>query len=40
MLKGFGAKLKALFTGAKGDERFFDELEDFLIEETSVGTWP
>lgn len=32
MLKGFGARLKALFGGAKGDERFFEDLEDFLIE--------
>ncbi|MDX9915346.1 MAG: signal recognition particle-docking protein FtsY [Sphaerochaeta sp.] len=32
MLKGFGARLKALFGGARGDERFFEELEDFLIE--------
>ncbi len=32
MLKGFGAKLKALFGGARGEEHFFEELEDFLIE--------
>ncbi len=32
MLKGFGARLKALFGGVKSDQGFFDELEDFLIE--------
>lgn len=32
MLKGFGARLKALFGGAKSDPVFFEELEDFLIE--------
>ncbi|MFA5446972.1 MAG: signal recognition particle-docking protein FtsY [Sphaerochaeta sp.] len=32
MLKGFGAKLKALFGVPSLDEEFFENLEDFLIE--------
>lgn len=32
MLKGFGAKLKALFGMNTFDERYFENLEDFLIE--------
>ncbi|MDD3056909.1 MAG: signal recognition particle-docking protein FtsY [Sphaerochaeta sp.] len=32
MLKGFGAKLKALFGMSSFDEQYFETLEDFLIE--------
>ena len=32
MLKGFGAKLKALFGMNSFDEQYFETLEDFLIE--------
>ena len=32
MLKGFGAKLKALFGMNTFDEQYFENLEDFLIE--------
>nr|WP_321299287.1 signal recognition particle-docking protein FtsY [uncultured Sphaerochaeta sp.] len=32
MLKGFGAKLKALFGMSSFDEEYFETLEDFLIE--------
>lgn len=32
MLKGFGKRLKALFTGSSRDEQFFEDLEDLLIE--------
>ncbi|MDD3904079.1 MAG: signal recognition particle-docking protein FtsY [Sphaerochaeta sp.] len=32
MLKGFGSRLKALFGVSRFDEKFFEDLEDFLIE--------
>jgi fused signal recognition particle receptor len=32
MLKGFGSRLKAFFSGHSFDENFYEELEDLLIE--------